>query len=75
VIRPECLIVRGLVGKHHATDASRTRAVLVPEVGLKLPFAFPLAYRGNACNFSRDLSIIVYARPGGQADVCLLSPQ
>jgi dipeptidyl aminopeptidase/acylaminoacyl peptidase len=45
-----------------------------PEVALKLPFAFPLAYGGNAYDFSRDLSTIVYARPGGQADIYLLSP-
>jgi Tol biopolymer transport system component/predicted Ser/Thr protein kinase len=45
-----------------------------PEVALKLPFAFPLAYQGNAYDFSRDLSTIVYVRPGGQADIYLLSP-
>jgi serine/threonine protein kinase len=40
---------------------------------LKLPFVFPEMYRGNAYDFSRDLSTIVYARPGGQADLYLLS--
>jgi hypothetical protein len=46
-----------------------------PEVALKLPFAFPLAiYSGNAYDFSRDLSTIIYSRPGGQADLYLLSP-
>jgi Tol biopolymer transport system component len=45
-----------------------------PEVALKLPFAFPLAYGGNAYDFSRDLSTIVYARPSGQAELYLLSP-
>jgi Tol biopolymer transport system component/tRNA A-37 threonylcarbamoyl transferase component Bud32 len=45
-----------------------------PEVALKLPFAFPLEYQGNAYDYSRDLSTIVYARPGGQADLYLLSP-
>ncbi len=44
-----------------------------PQVALKLPFAFPLSYRGNAFDFSRDLSTIVYARPGGQADLYHLS--
>jgi serine/threonine protein kinase/Tol biopolymer transport system component len=44
-----------------------------PEVALKLPFAFPLG--GNTNDFfSRDLSTIVYSRPGGQADLYLLSP-
>jgi serine/threonine protein kinase/Tol biopolymer transport system component len=45
----------------------------VPQVALKIPFAFPLDYQGNAYDFSRDLSIIVYARPGGHADLYLLS--
>jgi serine/threonine protein kinase len=44
-----------------------------PQVGLKVPFAFPLSYAGNAYDFSRDLSTIVYARPGGHADLYLLS--
>jgi serine/threonine protein kinase len=44
-----------------------------PEVALKLPFAFRLYYRGNAFDFSRDLSSIVYSRPGGEADLYLLS--
>ncbi len=42
-------------------------------VALKVPFAFNLFYHGNAYDFSRDLSTIVYARPGGQADLYLLS--
>jgi hypothetical protein len=45
-----------------------------PEVALKLPFAFPLYNAGNTYDFSRDLSTIVYARPGQQADLYLLSP-
>jgi hypothetical protein len=44
-----------------------------PQVALKLPFTFPLSYNGNAFDFSLDLSTIVYARPGGQADFYLLS--
>ena len=44
-----------------------------PQVALKVPFAFPLYYGGNAYDFSRDLSTIVYARPGGHADLYLLS--
>jgi Tol biopolymer transport system component len=44
-----------------------------PQVALKVPFAFPLDYHGNAYDFSRDLSTIVYARPSGQADLYLLS--
>jgi Tol biopolymer transport system component len=44
-----------------------------PQIALKLPFAFSLMYQGNAYDFSRDLSTIVYARPGGQADLYLLS--
>jgi hypothetical protein len=40
---------------------------------LKVPFAFSLAYGTNASDFSRDLSTIVYERPGGNADLYLLS--
>jgi hypothetical protein len=43
------------------------------QVALRVPFAFPFAYNGTAYDFSRDLSTIVYARPGGQADLYLLS--
>ena len=43
------------------------------QVALRVPFAFPISYRGNAYDFSRDLSTIVYARPGGHADLYLLS--
>jgi serine/threonine protein kinase len=46
-----------------------------PEVAMKVPFAFPLSYGGGAYDFSRDLSTIVYARPGGHADLYLLSPK
>ena len=44
-----------------------------PQVALKVPFAFPLDYQGNAYDFSRDLSTIVYARPNAHADLYLLS--
>jgi len=43
------------------------------QVALKVPFVFPLYYQGNAYDFSRDLSTIVYARPGGHADLYLLN--
>jgi hypothetical protein len=44
-----------------------------PKVALKVPFAFPLDYlSGNAYDFSRDLSTVVYVRPGGHADLYLL---
>jgi dipeptidyl aminopeptidase/acylaminoacyl peptidase len=49
------------------------KAIGAPQVALKVPFAFPLYYQGNAYDFSRDLSTIVYARPGGHADLYLLS--
>src|SRR5258705_5621648 len=44
-----------------------------PQVALKLPFAFPLVSGGNACDITRDLSTALYARPGGHADLYLLS--
>jgi serine/threonine protein kinase/Tol biopolymer transport system component len=40
-----------------------------PQVALKLPFSFQL----SSADFSRDLSTIVYARPGGHADLYLLT--
>jgi len=45
-----------------------------PEIALKLPFAFSSYYQGNAYDFSPDLSTIVYARPGGQADLYFMAP-
>ncbi|SPF35222.1 putative Serine/threonine protein kinase [Candidatus Sulfotelmatobacter kueseliae] len=49
------------------------KTIGAPQIALKVPFAFPLAYNGNGYDFSRDLSTIVYARPGGHADLYLLS--
>ena len=40
-----------------------------PQAAYKVPFSFSIAYGGNGYDFSRDLSNIVYARPGGQADL------
>ena len=48
------------------------RVIGTPQVALKLPFNLPLTY-GSTYDFSRDLSTIVYARPGGHADLYLLS--
>jgi hypothetical protein len=44
-----------------------------PKAALRLPFGFNLFYGGNALDFSRDLSEIVYGRSTGQADLYLLS--
>jgi dipeptidyl aminopeptidase/acylaminoacyl peptidase len=44
-----------------------------PQAAFKVPFVFPLLYHGNAYDFSRDLSTIVYTRPGAHADFYLLS--
>jgi hypothetical protein len=49
------------------------KTIGTPQVALKVPFAFPLVYGGNAYDFSRDLSTIVYARPSSHADLYLLS--
>jgi Tol biopolymer transport system component len=43
------------------------------QAAVKLPFAFRQGYSGNAYDFSKDLSTVVYARPGGQADLYYLS--
>jgi hypothetical protein len=40
---------------------------------LRVPFAYAQSYDTNASDFSLDLSTIVYARPGGNADLYLLS--
>jgi serine/threonine protein kinase len=45
------------------------------QVAYKVPFAFSLSYGGNGYDFSRDLSTIVYARPGGQQDLYSLVQQ
>ena len=38
---------------------------------MKLPFVFRQGYAGSAYDFSKDLSTVVYARPGGQYDLYL----
>jgi serine/threonine protein kinase/Tol biopolymer transport system component len=43
------------------------------QAAVKLPFAFSQSYSGNAYDFSKDLSTVIYARPGGHADLYLLS--
>ena len=48
------------------------KVIGTPQVALKFPFTFPLVY-GATYDFSRDLSTIVYVRPGGHADLYLMS--
>ncbi len=43
------------------------------QVAFRLPFAFRQGYSGAAYDFTKDLSTMVYARPGGHADLYLLS--
>jgi hypothetical protein len=45
------------------------KVIGTPQVALKFPFNYSL----TSYDFSRDLSTIVYARPGGHADLYLLS--
>jgi hypothetical protein len=45
------------------------------QVAIKLPFDFRLGFSGNAYEFTKDLSTVIYARPGGQADLYLFSQQ
>jgi serine/threonine protein kinase len=49
------------------------RLIGSPQVALKVPVTFPVLYDGNAYDFSKDLSTVVYARPGGHQDLYLLS--
>lgn len=44
------------------------------QVAFRIPFAFSLSYSGNGYDFARDLSVIVYTRPGGQQDLYSLTP-
>jgi serine/threonine protein kinase/Tol biopolymer transport system component len=44
-----------------------------PEVALKVPFFFQLSFEGNAYDFTRDLSTIIFTEPNMQADLYLLS--
>lgn len=48
------------------------RLIGEPQVALRVPFVYAQSYDTNASDFSLDLSTIVYARPGGQADLYLL---
>ncbi len=50
------------------------KTIGAPQIAQKAPIVFPLEYAdGTAYDFSRDLSTIVYARPGGHQDLYLLS--
>ena len=50
------------------------KTVGAPQVALKIPFAISLTNGvGNVFDYSRDLSTIVYARPGGHSDLYLFS--
>jgi serine/threonine protein kinase/WD40 repeat protein len=44
-----------------------------PQIALELPFALSFHYQASGYDFARDLSTIVYARPGGQADLYFMS--
>jgi hypothetical protein len=44
-----------------------------PVPALELPFTLREDYGGNAFAVSRDLSSVVFARPGGHDDLYLLS--
>jgi hypothetical protein len=45
------------------------------QAAVKLPFAFRLGFSGNGYEFTKDLSTVIYARPGGQSDLYLLSQE
>jgi serine/threonine protein kinase len=50
------------------------KTIGAPQLALKIPFAFPAWYASHAAYYiSKDLSTIVYVRPGGHADLYLLS--
>ncbi len=45
------------------------RAVGEKQAAFKLPFAFPANDEGNGFDFTPDLSVVAYVRPGGHADL------
>ena len=49
------------------------KVIGTPQVALKVPFNSLTDPQGNSYDFTRDLSTVVYARPGGHADLYLLS--
>ena len=50
------------------------KVIGTPQVALKVPFNYPLINpQGNSYDFTGDLSTVVYAGPGGHADLYLLS--
>jgi Tol biopolymer transport system component/predicted Ser/Thr protein kinase len=66
-----------LVASHGETTIYRQpwrdgKVTGLAQEAVKLPFAFRQGYSGNAYDFSKDLSTVVYARPGGHADLYLL---
>lgn len=42
-------------------------------VVLEMPVTFPFNFHGNAYDLSRDLNTVIYAKPGGQADLYFLN--
>jgi len=68
------LWVSDIDGGNKAKIAAGESTIGAPQVALKVPFAFPEYYVSHAAyDISRDLSTIVYAHPGGHADLYLLS--
>jgi Tol biopolymer transport system component/predicted Ser/Thr protein kinase len=75
---PDGKLILYLVASHGQTTIYRQtwhegKLSGAAQPAMKLRFAFQEGYNGNAYDFSKDLSTIVYARPGGQADLYLLS--
>ena len=49
------------------------RIIGTPEVALTVPFAFTFMLGGNAYDFSRDLTTVLFAKPDQKADLYRLS--
>jgi len=52
---------------------SNGKTVGTAQPAVKLPFTFRHNFAGNAYDFAKDLSTVIYARPSGQADLYYLS--
>src|SRR5262249_55621836 len=56
----------------HSAPWSDGKLTGEPKIEFTLPFTIPLYYSGNAFDFSRDLSTLIFVHPSGQADLFLL---
>jgi Tol biopolymer transport system component len=59
-----------IIYRHKWSDG---RLIGKPEIAVRLPFVFDVSYGGAGCDFTRNLSMIVYSKPNRQDDIYMLS--